>query len=93
MHKCVNNNYVRGSDRCLAVSNHKDRAGSCCSLAVSLWVADRLVVIGLVEGVQGGVDQVDHQHRIHLTKELTYLDEFTYTQKHKKKKKQSIKAV
>lgn len=56
MHKCVNNNYVRGSDCCLAGSNHKDRAGSCCSLAVSLWVADRLVVIGLVEGVQGGVD-------------------------------------
>lgn len=57
--------------------HHKDRAGACCSLAVLLWVAHRLVVIGLVEGVQRGVDQVDHQHGVHLAKELTYLDEQT----------------
>lgn len=61
--------------------HHIDRAGACCSLAVLLWVAHRLVVVGLVEGVQRGVDQVDHQHRVHLTEELTYLDEQTHRRK------------
>lgn len=55
--------------------HHVDRAGACCSLAVLLWVAHRLVVVGLVEGVQRRVDQVDHQHRIHLSEELTDLDQ------------------
>lgn len=58
--------------------HHIDRAGACCSLTVLLWVAHRLVVVGLVEGVQRGVDQVDHQHRVHFSKELTYLDEQTH---------------
>ena len=62
----------------MCVSYHIDGAGSCCNLAAFLRVADRLVVIGLVEGVQRGVDQVYHQHRINLSKELTYLDEFKY---------------
>lgn len=61
-------------------AHHIDRAGACCSLAVLLWVAHWLVVIGLIEGVQRGVDQVDHQHRVHLAKELTYLDEQTQMQ-------------
>lgn len=61
--------------------HHIDRAGACCSLAVLLWVAHRLVVVGLVEGVQRGVDQVDHQHRVHLSKELTYLDEQAHRRK------------
>lgn len=56
------------------VSNHIDGAGACCSLVVFLWVTDRLVVVGLVEGVQGGINEVDHQHWIHLSEELTYLD-------------------
>lgn len=72
---------------CELVSNHIDGAGPCCSLVVFLWVTDRLVVIGLVERVQGGVNQIDHQHWIYLAKELTYLDEFTHTQKIK----QSVK--
>lgn len=55
--------------------HHVDRAGACCSLAVLLGVAHRLVVVGLVVGVQRRVDQVDHQHRIHLTEELADLDQ------------------
>ena len=62
--------------------HHIDRAGAGCSLAVLLWVAHRLVVVGLVEGVQRGIDQVDHQHRVHLAKELTHLDEQTDANKH-----------
>lgn len=58
--------------------HHIDGAGACCSLAVFLWVAHWLVVVGLVKGVQRGVDQVDHQHRVHLAKELTYLDKQTH---------------
>jgi len=82
MHEYVNNNNVRESDcfltACVSnLSNHIDGAGSCCCLAVFLRVADRLIVVRLVEGVQRRVDQVDHQYRIHLTKELTYLEEFT----------------
>lgn len=61
-------------------SHHIDRAGACCGLAVLLWVTDRLVVVGLVEGVQRGVDQVDHQHRVHLAKELTDLGEQANTE-------------
>lgn len=51
--------------------HHKDGAGARRGLAILLGVADRLVVVGLVVGVQRGVDQVDHQHRVHLAKELT----------------------
>lgn len=52
---------------------HVYRTGSCSSFSFSLWVTDRLVVVGFIKGEQRRVDQSDHQNRVHFTKELTNL--------------------
>lgn len=68
-------NHAGRRARELARSHHVDGARPRRRLAVLLRVAHRLVVVGLVEGVERGVDQVDHQHGVHLAEELAYLGE------------------
>lgn len=51
------------------VTHHIDGSQPCGRLALLLGVTERLVVVGLLEGEQGWVDQVPHEDRVNGTKE------------------------
>lgn len=55
------------------MDTHHEDTSACSPLANPAWDADRLVVVGLVEGIQRVVHQVDHEDGIDLAEEASDL--------------------